>query len=126
MDDFAPTSGCNPGEGALETPQRTDQVAWSGYSNFLPSQSAVSPAALWYAGGYGNWVDTEWELRGDPRLSNGTTVRTVYSMMHGMQPTYGQQYPDRHPTGLNERNSRDYLRTRMGTYQRPESTFPAN
>jgi hypothetical protein len=94
-------------------PARPDSVEHGGYSPFFPN-SNVNVATLYDAGGYASYVDTQTSLQPDLSVSNGTRRKCVFLQnMGGLQPHYGQQYPDRQPEGLNVLNERSWRRDRL-------------
>lgn len=94
-------------------PPRADSIEHGGRSPYFPDMQGVSPATLYNAGGYAEYVDRMFELRPRPPAQK-QRVRWYYSLNYNMQPHYGQQYPDRAPpgTGLDGLNSRAFGRER--------------
>jgi len=90
-----------------------DTVEHAGYSPYVMDLNKVSMSTLYNAGGYAQYVDTQTLLQPRLEYSNGHRCKWVYLQNYGgMQPHYGQQYPDRQPTGLNEVNGRAWRRNR--------------
>ena len=86
---------------------RSSSFEHGGYSPFVPN-GRLSLAALYDAGGYSEYVDQGFQLRPKPVLER--RMHEVFSHNMNLVPHYGQQYPDRQPTGLNSINERAWRR----------------
>lgn len=77
-----------------------DNVYFGQQSPFLAGPSVYDPAAMYGAqGGYDGFVERLADSR--PRFPLGTRHKWFYAQNYGgLQPHYGQQYPDRDPPGL--------------------------